>query len=134
MSINTEKIKGKVEHCLRNFPETRDSDITLTIKLWAVFYGDMLRKDEEGSISVKLKYLFELPREDNIKRVRAQFNSEGKYFPTNWKVAKARGIKEDEWRLSLGYPAKQETIFPTKTESYMDPQRSVQQPQESKLF
>lgn len=118
-------IKDQVEFCLRNYPETRDSDITLTIKIWKTFHLQYLRQDDRLNYMVPLEYLFELPREDNVKRVRAQFNSEGKYYPTKWEVAKARGIKEDEWRVALGYPTKQMTIIPTKNESYMDPQREA---------
>jgi len=118
-------LTDRVEFCLRNYPETRDSDITLTIKIWKMFYLLFLRQDGNLNYMVPLESLFELPREDNVKRVRAQFNSKGQYYPTNWRVAEARGIKEDDWRVALGYPTKQMTIIPTKSESYMDPQREA---------
>ena len=41
----------------------------------------------------------EMPREDSIKRTRAMIqNKEKKFLPTNWKIAKKRKIKENEWR------------------------------------
>lgn len=115
-----------VEACLRNIPETRNSDVTLMIEIWKRYFPHKLFSPER--LAVRLCDLYDLPREDNIKRVRAQFNSEGKYYPTDWKVAKARGLKEDEWRVALGYPAKAATVHPTKSDSYMDEQRDFKNP------
>jgi len=54
---------------------------------------------------IELKNLFDLPREDNIKRIRATIqNYEGRYLPTSWEVAKKRGIEENKWRSFIGYP------------------------------
>lgn len=113
-------MKKQVEFCLRNFPETRNSDVTLLIKLWEHFHG------VRGAVEVSR--LYDLPREDGVKRVRAQFNELGKYYPTDWRIAKARGIEEDAWRVSMGYPKKAATENPKRSESYMDPQRVVNQP------
>lgn len=122
-------IKEMVEACLRNIPETRNSDVTLMIAVWKRYYPSRIHQSEiSGQERIYLKDLYDLPREDNIKRVRAQFNSEGKYYPTDWKVAKVRGLKEDEWRVALGYPAKEATVHPTKSDSYMDEQRDFKNP------
>lgn len=124
----TKTIKEMVEACLRNIPETRNSDVTLMIAVWKRYYPQRIVKDGDNEDYIWLSDLYDLPREDNIKRVRAQFNSEGKYYPTDWKVAKARGLKEDEWRVALGYPAKEATVHPTKSDSYMDEQRDFKNP------
>lgn len=121
-------LKAMVEECLRNIPETRNSDIELMIAIWRRYYPQRIRKGATGEEGVWLRDLRDLPREDNVKRVRAKFNAEGKYYPTDWKVAQARGIKEDEWRTDLGYPAKADTVHPTKGDSYMDEQRSFSKP------
>jgi len=134
MIINIKNVKGQVEYFLRNEPATRDSDSLLTIRIWRKFYEnnfnnlahDILSHNDAGAFD----HLRELPSQDNIKRIRAAFNQESKYFPTSWEVAKKRGIKEDEWRIELGYPAKFETQRSTKQESYMDPQN----PQPVSLF
>jgi len=105
-------LKGKIEYCLRNYPETRNSDITLTIKIWQTFYGI--------SDFVSLKDLYNLPREDNVKRIRAKIqNDQKKFLPTILKVAKKRGILEDEWRVAMGYPTKESsgTLNPSWTPS-----------------
>ena len=106
-------LKDKVGFCLRNYPETRDSDLALLHKIWDVFHG------VRGS--VELRHMYELPREDAVKRIRAMFNAEGRYYPRSWEVAKHRGIEEDVWRNALGYPAKVFTAQRTRAESYMDP-------------
>ena len=85
------KLKDKVEHCLKNLPETRNSDITLTIAIWQNHHS-------VGS-QISLSQLYDLPREDNIKRIRAKFQNEmDLYLPTDWKVAKKRRINEDKWK------------------------------------
>lgn len=119
--------KTMVETILRNVPESRNSDITLLIEIWRRFYPQRVKRGASGEEGVWLKDLYDLPREDGVKRIRASFNHEGKYFPTDWKVAKGRGIEEDRWRVEMGYPPKGQTINPTKTDSYMDEERSFRQ-------
>lgn len=102
-----------VEQVLKDMPEARNSDITLMCEVWQRFYPLKVKCGASGEKGVWLKDLYELPREDNIKRVRAQFqNDKGLYLPTEWRIAKQRGINEDEWRVSLGYPTKQTTGTP----------------------
>ena len=58
--------------------------------------------------------LYWLPREDNVKRVRAFWqNDKKKFLPTVLEVAIARRINEDEWRVAMGYPTKATTGTPT---------------------
>lgn len=101
-------LKMQVEEVLDLFLEARNSDITLLIKLWERYYpdsinfpgGDFKRQDPY----VFLRDLYELPREDNVKRIRAKIqNQEGKYLPTEWKIAEQRGINEERWKKYLGY-------------------------------
>src|SRR6185436_15391004 len=48
----------KVAHTLNQFPKTRDSDITLTIKLLQTFYPEYI--DEEGKF--RLGDLYDIPK------------------------------------------------------------------------
>lgn len=97
--MEIEKLTKMVEKCLEKYPETRDSDITLTLKIWKEFYGI------SGVINVN--QLYDLPREDNIKRWRAYIqNEEGRYLPTMWEVARKRGINREVWERALGYVPK----------------------------
>lgn len=110
--MNLKTLTGQVEYILSTNGDSRNSDITLTIALWRRFYPTKIHgiknySNDKVDDAVMLKDLFELPREDNIKRVRAQFqNDKHLYLPTDQKIAEARGINEEEWRKHLGYPPK----------------------------
>ena len=117
-------LKKQVEAVLIEMPEARNSDITLTIEVWRRFYEGKLKYASSGDAFptlVSLKDLYDLPREDNIKRIRAKLNAEGRYWPTDLKIVLARGLNEDKWREDLGYPTRAETQNPTKQESYAAP-------------
>lgn len=97
----------KVRYCLDKDEQSRNSDIRLTQVIWWTFYRDDL-KEVDGVFYVGLGKLFELPREDNIKRIRAKIQNEERLFlPTDPAVAKKRGWKEDEWREYLNRPVKE---------------------------
>jgi hypothetical protein len=94
----------QVEFVLATYPETRNSDITLTLQLWEVYYPQFLHKDNGGATIINARDLFDLPREDNIKRVRAKFqNEQQKYLPTSIDVLINRAKASKEWRQLLGY-------------------------------
>lgn len=94
----------KVRYGLKHDEKSRNSDIRLTQFIWWTFYRDSL-KEIDGVFYVSLGKLFDLPREDNIKRIRAKIqNEEHQYLPTDPAVAKKRGWNEDKWREYLGAP------------------------------
>lgn len=103
-------LKQQVEAILRGRPETRNSDITLMIEIWRQYYG--------VGDGISVNQLYDLPRHDGIKRIRAAFNAQGVFWPTDLKIALGRGIQENDWRVKLGYPKVEETKNPTKDESY----------------
>lgn len=107
--MSTAKIKNlmaHVKHVLRVMPMTRNSDVELTIQIWKLYRKEFIVELSDGTEAVRLKDLFELPREDNVKRCRAKIqNEEGLYLPTDQAVAEARGIEEEKWRAAMGYPA-----------------------------
>lgn len=101
------KLRPMVEAILRDFPKARDSDQWLTLKLWAVYYPDSVYEDK-GTVNnrkfVYLEDIMDLPREDNVKRLRAKIqNEEGKYLPTTLEVALQRRIEESVWRNYVNY-------------------------------
>ena len=103
-------LKKQVKFVLENYPETRNSDIRLMGNIWVIFYKDMLIFDGK-EYSVKLKNLYDLPREDNIKRIRAKLqNEEKKYLPTDPEILKKRKCLEEKWRNILGYNPELRTI------------------------
>lgn len=94
-------LKDKVEFILSTVPESRNSDITLTIELWRHYYGDLLFQDGN---CVMLKELWNLPREDHLKRYRAQLqNVELKYLPTDITILVERAKLSGDWKRRLGY-------------------------------
>lgn len=97
-------LDAKVRFCLEKYPDTRNSDITLTIEIWKNFYAESVITARNGKLGLYIDDLFKLPREDNVKRIRAKIqNVEKKFLPTNPEVAKKRGWKINEWREYLGY-------------------------------
>lgn len=97
-------LKSQVEKILRDTPSSRNSDITLTIELWKRFYPSKIKQSKEtGKFGVWLDDLFTLPREDNIKRIRAHFQNDMlKYLPTSLEVVRQRRINEEVWRKTMG--------------------------------
>ena len=90
---------------MHRYPQTRNSDIELTIRLWKEYYPQRIIKNNKNDQDyVALKDLFDLPREDNIKRVRAKIqNEEGKLLPTEWKIAEQRGMEQDKWHKAMAF-------------------------------
>lgn len=103
----TSSLKTRVEAMLAKYPQTRESDQLLTLYIWAYYYPDKITKDSEGRKLVRLVDILELPREDNVKRIRAKFNEAGKYLPKQAVVIKRRK-QADKWRTDLGYSVPQE--------------------------
>lgn len=92
------KLKEQVKFVLQEYPETRNSDITLMLKIWEIYYPQYIKKGASGELGVWLKDLYELPREDNIKRVRAIFqNTQGLFLPSDPAVRMQRKINEEQW-------------------------------------
>lgn len=95
-------LKNQVLKVLTKYPKTRDSDVRLMLTLWLIYYPSRIHKQDDDPNNppfVYLKDIMELPREDNIKRIRAVIqNVEGKFLPTSLQVAKQRKINEEVWR------------------------------------
>lgn len=95
-------LKKQVEEILKTDPDSRNSDITLMLELWRRFYPQRIRRID-GVEMIALGSLYDIAREDGIKRIRAQFNEGGKYLPTSPEVLKQRRIEENKAREFLGY-------------------------------
>jgi hypothetical protein len=91
------QLQNQIRETLKKYPHTRNSDITLTIQVWQDFYS-------VGNV-IKVEELYDLPREDTIKRIRAKFCEDLQpwAYPTDETVARQRQINEEEWRIALGY-------------------------------
>lgn len=112
----------QVYSVLKHYPETRNSDIALMIKLWNVFYPDNIFIDHEKFDYVRVKDLYQLPREDHIKRYRAEIqNVRGIFLPTNIDILMERIKLSKEWRERLGYaPDWSDAFIKKKVQEYLE--------------
>ncbi len=100
------KLKDKILYCLEKDEQSRNSDIRLTQSIWFNFHRDKLFENEKGKLCINIQDLFDLPREDNIKRIRAKIQNDQhnpQFLPTSIEVRRQRGILEQTWRAYLGY-------------------------------
>jgi hypothetical protein len=111
-------LKDKVKYCLEKDQQSRNSDIRLTQLVWACFHRDKFieiqGEDFGKDFAIRIKDLFDLPREDHISRVRRAIQEDavknvvagrkeyGVYLPTDINVAKQRKMNEINWREYLG--------------------------------
>jgi hypothetical protein len=64
----------------------------------------LVKREADQKHYVQLEKLFDLPREDNLKRIRAKIqNEEGKYLPTKKEIALKRGIEESKWHKAMAF-------------------------------
>lgn len=109
-------LKDKVWCLLRDHPKARDSDQWATIKLWTILFPHLIDYTDPKNPKIALKDIMNMPREDNVKRVRAIIqNVDGEFLPTSEEVAKQRKINMDVWRsytngLNLHYEQEENTI------------------------
>lgn len=97
------ELRKMILNVLKEQPDTRNSDVALTIAIWKRYYPRRLKfREQDNKMYIALDDLFDLPREDNIKRIRAIIqNDEGRYLPTNKEVAIQRRINMQQWQLYI---------------------------------
>lgn len=93
-------LKDKILFCLEKYPSSRNSDIELTTKVWYEFHNSKIKVFDDEQY-VKLKDLYDLPREDDVKRVRAKIQNDKfnpRFLPTDEKIINARRQRELKYR------------------------------------
>lgn len=93
-------LKTKVEHILKEYPDSRNDDILLAQLLWVQYYQHLLFKNDSGKWSIRLATLHELPKNSAIERIRRQLTEpdNSPYRPTIKEVYIKRGYEEVTWR------------------------------------
>jgi hypothetical protein len=108
------KNKEMVEVILRDYPQTRENDVTLAVYVWWKFYRYFLEWEGDASTEgdpqkgrwiVPLEKVPHLPSESDLSRIRRKFNELGLYKATDPAVIarrsrerKVRGtINTSEW-------------------------------------
>jgi len=97
-------LKDEVTNVLRDYPATRNDDALLALYVWWRRMPDAFRQiDNKWYIEVS-SITSGLPREDNIKRIRAFIqNEERQYLPTDLYVLAKRAKRADNWKEEIIY-------------------------------
>lgn len=92
-----EGLKAKILYVLEKVPKTRDDDVELMLYIWNMFYKGKTHY-YDAKLGVTFENIRELPRHDDIKRIRALIqNEEHLFLPTSEQVRKRRRIAESQW-------------------------------------
>lgn len=85
-------LKSRVAGVLNLYPHTRNSDIALMLKYWAMFQPDLFRPN----IALDPQLLYKLERLTSIARVRATIQNDYRLFPAADRIRRFRRSREDE--------------------------------------
>jgi hypothetical protein len=119
---------------LAESPEARNDDMYLIIKCWLHLHPERFFEvggEKDRRKAVVLRNLLEFESTETIRRSRQIIQNDlGLYPPTNLKVAKARRMKEEDWReyLSKDFSYEQSrAILRIYTEVKQKSKKSVEQ-------
>lgn len=95
-----QQLHARILALLKEYPDTRNSDIYLTLKFWLKHFSHKLDLTDPKNPTVSFQAIRDvLPREEHIRRIRAHIqNIEKKYPPTSWEVAKQRRWNQETWK------------------------------------
>lgn len=113
-SMNYSNKRDKVACILNLYPDSRDSDLTLTIRFWEVFQAEIYRKNSH----ISPHDLFKLERLTTIARIRAKIQNEYGLFLGSEATRAIRRKREDEVRddvLNDNSPPKLISIYADET-------------------
>jgi len=106
-------VKNKVYFVLRDHEKARNNDGTLIAHLLNKHYTRFIRKDADGEKVVRLKDFQHFPSFESIRRARQIIqNDDNEFLPTDPKVAKARRIKEEDYRNAEVREAQHHQVIP----------------------
>ncbi len=94
-SSTPETLEHRVAWILNNYPDARNSDITLQLRYWETFHYDQYNPD-----AITSEDLYRLPRLTSLARARARVQNQLKLFLATEEVRRRRGTLEEEERES----------------------------------
>lgn len=107
---NFKQLQTKVAYILNIYPESRNSDITLTWMYWEIYQHTIFNGEY-----ISKKDLFKLERQTNIVRARAKIQNEYNLFMANDEIRHHRIKRElqmvDSVRSDTASPVKQVHVF-----------------------
>lgn len=98
----TKSVQAKVAKILSEEPETRDSDLLLTVRVFERYYPQFIT---DGGI--KLADLFNVPKQYDIQRIRAHIQNTLGLFQASLHVREARLKRGDKKRQKFSREANQ---------------------------
>ncbi len=110
-SYQLDTLTERVAWVLNNYPDSRNSDITLQIKYWKHFEGDIFSGN-----TIDVSDLYNLKRLTSISRARAKIQNTYNLFLADESVRAHRGTLELEEREN----AISESLFPDSYTVYAD--------------
>ena len=87
-------VKARVEYILKNYPATRNSDLYL----WLIYVRLFCPRFRKYIKFIPWDDFKDAPSFATISRVRRKLQEEGKYLPTNPKVARRRRRLAEAYR------------------------------------
>ena len=90
-SFKLDTTEHRVAWLLNHYPDTRNSDITLQLKYWEVFEGDIF-----NGISITPEEYRKLKRFNSISRSRAKIQNKYRLFQASDDVRQLRGTLSQE--------------------------------------
>lgn len=90
-SATTNTLRDKVAWILNHHPETRNSDVSLTLKFWETFESDIYN----GQV-IKPDDLYKLTRQTSIARERARIQNIYQLFQADSEIRERRGKLSEE--------------------------------------
>ncbi len=97
LNFKLDTCEQKVAWLLNNYPQTRNSDITLQIEYWRHFNRDKIQNE-----TVRLTDLYHLPRLNSLTRLRARIQNEYELFLAKDEIRKHRGkLSEEEKKKAV---------------------------------
>lgn len=106
-------VRNRVAAILNVYPTARDSDVTLALRYWETFQGELFSQD-----GIVPRNLFKLERMTTITRVRAKLQNEYGLFQADPSVRNKRKQKEEEVKedvLEDAEPRRVVSIFSDET-------------------
>jgi hypothetical protein len=90
-AATTNDLRAQVGYVLSHYPAARDSDVRLGHRVWQIFYPEYV----EGEW-VRLKDMYQLPRQTTITRTRATIQNAYGLFQASAEVASRRRVLREE--------------------------------------
>jgi hypothetical protein len=92
-------LKAKVAYILNHYPQTRNNDKLLTIKVWEVFHPDRIIDGDK----IRLQDILNLPKAYDMQRYRAEIQNQLGLFLPSLQAQETRRHRQDHWKEEMQF-------------------------------